>query len=431
MNDRPLQAKLLKCLAALLAFAAATTATAVEFDFRGRSVFLTPSGGDDTVALQSAFDACIAIGPGCTVRLGAGTYRTRQLVIEDFHGTFVGAGMDATVLEPAGILEVNANENVLAELPSPENPWPFLLLFLDADMTMRDLGFRVTEPVVTSTWHIRGMDLNVLATLVMISGDRSRVDVERIAMDSGEGTFFGVNVINGLYFQGVLPGPSGGFGDRPPLSGVFTVKDSRFTGPDSSIVMTNVSDASLFIRGSYLDGNYSLYLEDFDGSTVVAVDNEIRGSAVGAYAGSGAMKNQEHPGRLVLFDNTIHTGPDGFGVQVLDYSEPASLDVVVVRNQIHLEGSAAGVMGVGAVGTVVRGNVLVGSAIAGVQVGKSLTDGDAPPPVARNWVIAGNDVGALDVSTAQVWVTDGAEGTYVTCESTVLDEGTTTVSSCR
>jgi len=431
MVNRRYRANLFKYLATLLVCVTAATATAVEFDFRGRSVFVTPSGGDDTFALQSAFDACIAIGPGCTVRLGAGTFRTRQLVIEDFDGTFVGAGMDATVLEPAGTLDVNANENVLAELPSPENPWPFLLLFIDADMTMRDLGFRVTEPVVTSTWHIRGMDINVLATLVMISGDRSRVDVERIAMDSGEGTFFGVNVINGLYFQGVLPGPSGGFGDRPPLSGVFTVKDSRFTGPDSSIVMTNVRDASLFISGSYLDGNYSLYLEDFDGSTVVAVDNEIRASVVGAYAGSGSMKNQEHRGRFVLFDNTIHAGPEGFGVQILDYSDPPSLDAVVVRNQIHLEGSAAGVTGVGAIGAVVRGNVFVGSAVAGVQVGESLTDPNAPPPLARNWVVAGNDFGAVEVSTSDVWVTDGADGTYVTCESAVLDEGSMTTADCR
>jgi len=39
-----------------------------------------PSGGDDTTAIQSALDNCVASGKMCTVQLGAGTYRTRQLV---------------------------------------------------------------------------------------------------------------------------------------------------------------------------------------------------------------------------------------------------------------------------------------------------------------------------------------------------------------
>lgn len=68
---------------------------------------------------------------------------------------------------------------------------------------------------------------------------------------------------------------------------------------------------------------------------------------------------------------------------------------------------------------------------SGVQVCEALTDVDAPPPVARHWVVAGNDIDALHVSTAKVWIMDGAEGTYAACDGGILAEGTMTVPNCR
>ncbi len=51
-----------------------------------------PGGADDTASIQAALDQCVAHGPGCTVQLAAGTYRTSQLLAYDFKGTFKGMG---------------------------------------------------------------------------------------------------------------------------------------------------------------------------------------------------------------------------------------------------------------------------------------------------------------------------------------------------
>jgi len=194
------------------------TASAQGIDARSRTVAVAPSGADDTMALRQAFATCAAVGPGCTVRLAEGTFSTRQHVIRGFQGAFVGAGM-----------------------------------------TLADLAFRVTQTDVTTPWNIFGMEIRVLATLVSLTGDRVRVDVERVAMESGEGSFFGANVSDGLYVQGVLPGPSGGFDDRPPFSGTVTVRDSRFSGPDGGVSIENLDGAVVSIRGSTFDGVLSVY----------------------------------------------------------------------------------------------------------------------------------------------------------------------------
>ena len=57
-----------------------------------------PTGTDDTVNLQCAFDAAVAAGPGANVRLVAGAYHIAQIVVNDFFGAFSGAGPDWTAI---------------------------------------------------------------------------------------------------------------------------------------------------------------------------------------------------------------------------------------------------------------------------------------------------------------------------------------------
>src|SRR4029453_12344698 len=55
---------------------------------------VSPSGGDDTAAVQAALDDC---PPGCVVALEAGTFRIAQLVASDFRGEVRGQGRGVTV----------------------------------------------------------------------------------------------------------------------------------------------------------------------------------------------------------------------------------------------------------------------------------------------------------------------------------------------
>jgi hypothetical protein len=412
-------------------------AGAQRYDEASRTVTVVPSGVDDTEALRTAFETCASVGAGCTVQLTEGTFFTRQHVIRDFHGTFAGAGMDATVIEPLVPLPVSQAEMVLAELPTDEAPWPILFLFFDADMTLRDLGFRVTQEEVTDTWRIFDMEIEVLATLVAISGDRTRTDVVRVHMESGEGTWFGVNVINGIYIQGIAPGPSGGFGDRPPLAGTVTIRDSRIVGPDGSVSIENLDRATVSIRGNHFDGVLSLYVQDVAHSLIEIVDNDVSTSDTAVYLSAGGFKTPVGPSTVIVAGNTLRVGEGAHGVLLIDGGDVPTLRVLVERNDVVLTDATAAVGGVGE-GAVVRDNVVRGSAAAGLRIGPApLPDtaaGDAPdaPVPATSWLLAGNDMSGLVAEFGAIWLTDVATGTVVVCagETSVVDEGVGTVLAC-
>ena len=135
---KPLSSLLAGSLVLGLALAASVSAPAQTFT-------VVPNNSDDTAAIQAAFDNCVAAGPGCTVQLASGTFHSSQVVVSDFHGTFKGMGKDATILEALPNLIVNQDSPFWLSQPSLANPWPFLISFVDGDITISDMGFRVTE----------------------------------------------------------------------------------------------------------------------------------------------------------------------------------------------------------------------------------------------------------------------------------------------
>ena len=64
-----------------------------------RTFVVAPSGSDDTAALQQAFDAAVAAGPGSVVKLTAGKFYTNEILVDGFDGCFTGAGMHRTVID--------------------------------------------------------------------------------------------------------------------------------------------------------------------------------------------------------------------------------------------------------------------------------------------------------------------------------------------
>ena len=415
----------------LFGLAAVGAAQAQGFDARTRTVTVAPSGGDDTLAIRQAFLTCIAVGPGCTVRLTEGTFVTRQHVIEGFHGAFVGAGSDRTFIEPLAPLYVTDAEMVLMNHPTDEEPWPILFLFIDANMTMADLGFRVTDYEVTTPWNIYGMQITALATLVSLTGEDARVDVERVAMESGEGTFFGVSVINGIFVQGVLPGPSGGFGDRPPFSGTVTVRDSRFIGPDGGVLIHNVEGANVSVRDSVFDGVFSLVVADASDSLVEIANNDIATVDTGIELVAGLFTQPTAPSRVVITGNTLRVPAGAQGVTLADEADVPTLQVLLQGNVFELDGASAGVGGF-ARGVTVRDNLMRGTADAGVRIG-ALPAGDAAdadeeaaaPSFADGWVVVGNDLTGLAAAMAAYVLTDGARDALVVCAgpASLSDEG--------
>lgn len=60
---------------------------------------LSPSGGDDTSAIQSAINTLTARAAGGTVRLSAGTFKTYSMITLKAKVRLLGAGMDSTTIE--------------------------------------------------------------------------------------------------------------------------------------------------------------------------------------------------------------------------------------------------------------------------------------------------------------------------------------------
>jgi len=114
----------------------------------GETFFVTPSGVEDTEALQCALDHARA----GTVRLAPGVFRIAQIVAVGFVGQLVGAGEGRTTItnveRPLQVAALNWNEAP----PSAANPWPALLTFVDSWFGVSQLTVHVTGTAPTTLW---------------------------------------------------------------------------------------------------------------------------------------------------------------------------------------------------------------------------------------------------------------------------------------
>lgn len=229
----------LACLAASL-FCSVASAAPCDASFvvqHGRTITVLPTGVDDTANLQCAFDNAVA------VQLEKGTYQIRQIVVQDFKGTFTGAGAQQSVLTNLPNLYVTP-VNFYYNPPSASNPWPSLVSFVGGDFLVSDMGMKVTGTEPTAGWTF--LDLPPLYDLAIgfaVLGTTanavfSRVDVEG---QFAPNPVVNYNLYNGIYFEGFTGEKS------PPLSGSFVVENSTFQHLGSAAAVANVADASVLI----------------------------------------------------------------------------------------------------------------------------------------------------------------------------------------
>lgn len=415
---RPI-AILASCLAAL----AVSVAVAQRVDPESRTIVVEPSGGNDTAAVQAALDACVLFGPGCTVELTEGTFRTQQLLTHDFRGVLRGAGRDATILEPFERFRVSSDEVVLARPPSPENPWPFHVTFVGGDVTVSDLTFRMTDAEPAHPWTLFGMEFTVMASSLVVTGERADALLERIAVQGADGPFEGYNIINGIYIEGLLPDAEGN--PTRPLTGRFTVRDSAFRHVAYGSPLFNLLDSqALIAHNEYEDLLVGMDTQDLSGSTVEIRDNVMRDVRAGVEVIQGSQSVPTAASTLVIHRNDV-AGPEWFGVGLNGAEDADTLRAIVRENVFELTGGATGVLSKHTVGAVVHDNVMRGSARAAVAIG--VTDEDAPPPPVSGWLIADNDLSGLEVEETQVMLGPGSRDSTVVCggpgEVTDLGEG--------
>ena len=279
-----LWARLTTCMALVFALAfvggagAATAASLCNSAFvmqQGRTFTVLPTGTDDTENLQCAFDAALAAGSGAAVRLSAGVFHTAQIVVNEFHGSFFGAGPGKTVLLNLPHLYVTPVDMYLNP-PSAANPWPTLFAFVNGDFAISDLAIHIIGDEPTTGWTIFGIDppLREMAGGILILGTKAHAEISHVLVEGEvkEGTLFGYNLGNGIYFEGWIGEPS------PPISGSFSVHDSTFRKHTWGTPIANLENASVLISHNEYEGtSFALDGGDVVNSSLEFSHNKVDG----------------------------------------------------------------------------------------------------------------------------------------------------------
>jgi hypothetical protein len=403
-----------------------------------------PNGSDDTATIQAALDACVKHGPGCSVQLGAGTYKTRQLVANNFRGTFKGAGKDATIIEALAALSVNIPDFLSAGECVPnltDCVWPSLIIFVDGTIAVSDLAIHVTatDGQATAPWTIGGSSVTSLIDAVRFMGQHSTaVTVDRVAIEGRHDTSVtsldGYNLVNGILYTGELPRSSTPF-DYYTLSGSLVVRASSFTTMDSGVGADGfLSSVRGTIGGSaaaanqFADVHTGIGLQSAQGSVFDVSYNTASAAWAGlaVYPWQPAFTPNGTP-QYRVHDNTFQTAasaaPGAEGIYLRDDPTHPWLQATVSDNTVRLEVPLnEGIEADYAVGIVISGNAVSGTADFDAISLYGATKGS----------VSGNHVSGLAVNTdpgmglAQIYLDPATAAVKVTCagpSDTVANQG--------
>jgi Periplasmic copper-binding protein (NosD) len=410
-----------------------------------------PNGKDDTATIQKALNACAAHGPGCTVQLQAGTYKTSQLVTSNFQGTLRGVAENGTTIEALPTLPVNMPDPTAGGECQPNTTtclWPTLILFIDGNVEVSDLSIRITatDGGATAPWSIGGSEYtSVLDALRFMGKRRADVSVDRVAIegqhDKAATSLGGFNLGNGVIFTGELPRSATPF-DYYTLTGSLTVRSSSFkTMYDGVGTDGFISSSEVTIGGSSSAGNHfddiaaGIDLASAEGSVFEVSYNVSTVSQYGmAVVPWQSVFVPSGSSQYAIHDNTFVTGADSdktaAGIFVQDDSAEPRIQADISHNTINAQ--APGNEGISvqfAKGAAISGNTISGTAGSDAIGLKSVTHS----------TVSGNDVSGFkpdaSLGRAQIYLDSGTADDSVAClgtSDTVLDNGTgNTMAGCH
>jgi hypothetical protein len=245
----------------------------------GTEITVLPTGVSDTANLQCAFDAAVAAGHGNHVRLVHGTYHIAQIVVEEFYGTFSGAGPDRTIIVNLPNLYV-APIDYWLKPPSAQNPYPVLFTFIGGDYAISDLALRVFGDTPTQDWTFYGTVYHDMACGFMIIGTEAHVEVSNILVEGevSDNSPIGYNLYNGIYFEGWMEWIDATL----PISGSYSLHHSTFRSLDWGSPLLNVANASVVVSHNSYEG----VAIGMDGAGLVNTDfefshNKVEGAVIG------------------------------------------------------------------------------------------------------------------------------------------------------
>jgi parallel beta-helix repeat protein len=393
-----------------------------------------PSGTDDTIVLQGALDTCMQLHPkGCTIQLTAGTYKSKQLISENFHGQLKGMGTDVTTIEVLAPLEVTVStENVFDKPPSRTNKYPFLITFLAGDIAVSDFTVKVNDFNAATPWCYgsSGCGQTWLKGLVGVYGTTANLFVTRMGFEGGPGTNDGRNYDNGPFFTG-----TSGL-QQVPLTGTFKLTSTRCRFAGNCWEVFGVSNSNIVVGGSPLqgilveDGEYGGLMGDIDNSVVEYSYNNVTVNDYSFYstalwAAQGILSNPRKPSQFLVHHNQFNITGLEEGVFFGDLTQSNGLgksaDIFIFNNLFSLASSDEGLGWAGVelystVDSVVTGNVFSGTAYNGIAIESG-----------SKCALLANDFSGFMGQQASVFLDPGTSGCLVVGNgrpTLVLDQGT-------
>jgi hypothetical protein len=346
----------------------------------GNVIVVQPNGVDDTANLQCAFDVALTVGAGAQVRLSPGVFHTAQVVVNDFDGSFTGAGADATVIANIPNLYVTPVDFYI-DPPSATKPWPSLFSFVNGNIAISDLAIKVSGDNPTMGWTIFGIDppLKELTLAIVIVGTEAHVRVERVLIE-GEtmaNSLYGYNLINGIYFEGNI-----GELPCPPLSGSFEVYNSTFRHLASPAPVYNLENATVIISHNRFEDVFDgADATDLVNSSVSITHNQVDGALFGFWFYPGWSINVGS--KILLKNNVFHStygmileGVFGEGNQCLILGNNVQ-DVTDIGVYLGADVTGCTVVGGKSKTNVLdlgTGNIVVGVNNMGAGVGPTISD---------------------------------------------------------
>lgn len=229
----------------------------------GAEYFIKPSGGDDTQALQCAFDSAVKQSIP-VVRLDKGDYQVSSLVVTDFKGTFTGLSAKTTSLTV---------ENYTFDC-SVQRARP--LVFYGGDITLKNMTISVEDPCY------EGWDFTALSFMQKSCDERTHFAVvDRVVLSSSgprEGDSYGVVFVGTRELLNdedelTFPRPTCEIDGRGPL-GAFKLNRSDISGFSNAIITSTWGAGQVDISFNQISGGTGIIVTNANQSTTIR-DNSI------------------------------------------------------------------------------------------------------------------------------------------------------------
>ena len=295
----------------------------------GPSIFFVfPSGGDDTVAIQTAFDKAIAAGPGSTVKLTPGQFYTNAIHVENFHGSFKGSGIWNTKIDVLKGLD-DTEQGVVGLYGVP-----YLFTFVGGDVCISDLSINITPEKPAEPHEDPDDPAYDLIAIIELTGDISS-QIEDVKLTGHEGTL--VNPFTEKTFN-VRVGVEYNFG-----TGTHEISKCRFDSIWGGISAFGLTNVDMKIKyNSIKRGTFGIINMDNDNSEFEITDNNIESSFLyGIWVWqAGMLVPALSPSEWCIYRNTIKASvfSDGIGLQ----DNLGAVEAVVAHNKIRLDDTVWG-----------------------------------------------------------------------------------------